>query len=47
MSRHMIDRRPAMNAGLIDAYAKWSGDLYSLDWLNARDTALADKGEGR
>lgn len=45
--RHMIDRRPAMNAGLIDAYAKWSGDLYSLDWLNARDTALADKGEGR
>lgn len=43
--RHMIDRRPAMNAGLVEAYIKWSGDLYALDWLNALDDLdWADKG---
>lgn len=36
--RELLDRRPAINQGLFEAYQKWSGEVCALDWLNALDT---------
>jgi hypothetical protein len=33
--RLLLDKRPAMNAGLREAYAEWSASIYTLDWLDA------------
>lgn len=38
-ARKLLDERPAINAGLFEAYSKWTGKVYSLDWLNAIDAA--------
>ncbi len=38
-ARKLLDERPAINAGLFEAYSKWTGKVYSLDWLNAVDAA--------
>ena len=27
----LLDRRPAMNAGLLEAYAKWTAEVYGSD----------------
>lgn len=35
--RALLDSRPALNAGLLEAYVKWTGEVYALDWLNALD----------
>lgn len=43
--RSLIDRRPAMNAGLIEAYAKWTGQCGLVDFLNALDVASDDAGK--
>lgn len=39
--RELLDRRPAINQGLFEAYQKWSGEVYALDWLNALDAPPA------
>ena len=39
--RALLDRRPAINQGLFEAYQKWSGEVYALDWLNALDAPPA------
>lgn len=41
--RALLDRRPAVNQGLFDAYQKWTGEVYALDWLNALDAPPAAK----
>lgn len=38
----LLLERPAMNAGLFDAYSKWNGQCYLRDFLNASDDALND-----
>lgn len=35
--RDLVNRRPALNAGILEAYVKWTGEVYALDWLNALD----------
>lgn len=35
--RQLLDRRPAINAGLVESYQKWTAEVYALDWLNALD----------
>jgi hypothetical protein len=29
--RDLLDRRPAMNAGLLEAYAQWTSEVYASD----------------
>ena len=38
--RKLLDERPAMNQGLVLEYQKWTGKVYSLDFMNAQDAAL-------
>lgn len=40
----VLDKRPAMNAGLLEAYAAWSASVYALDWLDAGDDAMRKEG---
>lgn len=42
--RALLDRRPAINQGLLEAYQKWTEEVYALDWLNAIDAALSQGG---
>jgi len=42
----LVQRRPAMNMGLFDAYEKWNGECYLLDWMNAVDNATPQPAEG-
>lgn len=42
--RLVLDKRPAMNAGLLEAYAAWSASVYALDWLDAGDDAMRKEG---
>lgn len=37
--RHLVDRRPAINAGLIPSYMRWNTECYLLDFHNADDAA--------
>lgn len=41
--RIILDKRPAMNEGLREAYAKWSAGVYALDWMDAADIDAACK----
>jgi hypothetical protein len=41
-ARKLLNERPAINAGLFEAYSKWTGKVYSLDWLNAIDSIKGD-----
>ena len=45
--RIILDKRPAMNDGLREAYAKWSAGVYALDWMDAADIDAACKEEGK
>ena len=45
--RIILDKRPAMNDGLREAYAKWSAGVYALDWMDAADIDAARKEEGK
>ena len=45
--RIILDKRPAMNEGLREAYAKWSAGVYALDWMDAADIDAACKEEGK
>ena len=36
--QRIIDSRPAINAGLVEAYVKWTGSIYALDVMNATET---------
>lgn len=45
--RIVLDKRPAMNDGLREAYAKWSAGVYALDWMDAADIDAARKEEGK
>lgn len=38
--RKLLDERPAMNQGLVVEYQKWTGKVYSLDFMNAQDAAI-------
>lgn len=38
----LLLERPAMNAGLFEAYSKWNGQCYLRDFLNASDDAFKD-----
>lgn len=38
--RKLLAERPAMNQGLVVEYQKWTGKVYSLDFMNAQDAAL-------
>jgi hypothetical protein len=29
--RDLLDRRPALNSGLVEAYVKWTTEVYSSD----------------
>jgi hypothetical protein len=42
--RIVLDKRPTMNEGLLDAYAAWSASVYALDWLDAGDDAMQKEG---
>ncbi|NBW08284.1 MAG: hypothetical protein EBR82_09675 [Caulobacteraceae bacterium] len=43
-AQELLDRRPAVNQGLFEAYQKWTGEVYALDWLNGIDAALPQGG---
>ena len=43
--RIVLDKRPTMNEGLLDAYAAWSASVYALDWLDAGDDAMQKEGD--
>lgn len=43
--RIILDKRPAMNEGLREAYAKWSAGVYALDWMDAADIDAARNGD--
>ena len=45
--RIILDKRPAINDGLREAYAKWSAGVYALDWMDAADIDAACKEEGK
>lgn len=36
--QRIIDSRPAINAGLVEAYVKWTSSIYALDIMNATET---------
>ncbi|MCO7641918.1 hypothetical protein NJI34_34685 [Pseudomonas sp. S 311-6] len=36
--QRIIDSRPAMNAGLLQAYAEWTGSIYAMDFARATET---------
>ena len=37
--RHLLDTRPAMNAGLTEAYVEWTASVYASDMVAARTSA--------
>lgn len=36
--QRIIDSRPAINAGLVEAYVKWTSSIYAMDIMNATET---------
>ncbi len=38
--RKLINERPAVNAGLLSEYQRWTGKVYSLEIINAVDVAI-------
>lgn len=37
--RDLLNHRPALNAGTLEAYIRWTNEVVKLDWLNAIDDA--------
>ena len=36
--QRILDTRPALNSGLVEAYAKWSQTIYIMDAAHAQET---------